>query len=67
MVYGNIINKIPLQKTSQLLMDLSKQKGMKFKKLDDKDLEDYFIKKNIDDGRKSGYTTREKVMNTLKK
>ena len=48
-------------------MDLSKQKGMKFKKLDDKDLEDYFIKKNIDDGRKSGYTTREKVMNTLKK
>lgn len=48
-------------------MDLSKQKGMKFKKLDDKDLEDYFIKKNIDDGRKSGYTTREKVMNALKK
>lgn len=55
------------KKTSQLLMDLSKQMGMKFKKLDDKDLEDYFIKKNIDDGRKSGYTTREKVMNALKK
>ena len=55
------------KRTSQLLMDLSKQMGMKFKKLDDKDLEDYFFKKNIDEGRKSGYTSREKVMNALKK
>jgi hypothetical protein len=55
------------KKTSQLLMDLSKEMGMKFKKLDDKDLEDYFIKKNIDEGRKSGYASREKVMNALKK
>ncbi len=40
---------------------------MKLKKLDDKDLEDYFIKKNIDEARKSGYASREKVMNALKK
>ncbi len=55
------------KKTSQLLMDLSKEMGMKYKKIDDKDLEDYFMKKSIDEGRKSGYTTREKVMNALKK
>ncbi len=55
------------KKASQLLMDLSKQMGMKFKKIDDKDLENYFIKKNIDEGRKSGYSSREKVMNALKK
>ncbi len=62
-----LIIKSRSKKTSQLLMDLSKQMGMKFKKIEDKDLEDYFIKKNIDDGRKSGYTSREKVMNALKK
>jgi hypothetical protein len=55
------------KKTSQLLMDLSKEMGVKYKKIDDKDLEDYFMKKSIDEGRKSGQTTREKVMNALKK
>jgi hypothetical protein len=55
------------KKTSQLLMDLSKEMGVKYKKIDDKDLEDYFIKRSIDEGRKSGYTTRDKVMNALKK
>jgi hypothetical protein len=55
------------KKTSQLLMDLSKEMGVKYKKIDDKDLEDYFMKKSIDEGRKSGHTTREKVMNALKK
>lgn len=55
------------KKTSKLLMDLSKEMGMKYKKVDDKDLEDYFMKKSIDEGRKSGLTTREKVMTTLKK
>ena len=55
------------KKTSQLLMDLSKEMGKKIKKIDDKDLEDYFMKKSIDEGRISGFTTREKVMNALKK
>ncbi len=55
------------KKTSQLLMDLSKEMGMKYKKINDKDLEDLFLKKGIDESRKSGYTTREKVMNALKK
>ena len=48
-------------------MDLSKEMGMKYKKISDKDLEDFFLKKRIDESRKSGYTTREKVMNALKK
>lgn len=39
---------------------------MKFEKIDDKDLEDYFLKKSIDEGRKSGQTSREKIMNALK-
>ena len=55
------------KKASQLLMDLSKEMGMKYKKINDKDLEDLFLKKGIDESRKSGYTTREKVMNALKK
>ena len=55
------------KKASQLLMDLSKEMGMKYKKISDKDVEDLFTKKDIDESRKSGYTTREKVMNALKK
>ena len=55
------------KKTSQLLKDLSKEMGMKFKQIDDKDLEDYFLKKSIDEGRKSGHTSKEKIMNALKK
>ena len=55
------------KKASQLLMDLSKEMGMKYKKISYKDLEDLFLKKGIDESRKSGHTTREKVMNALKK
>ncbi|MEI9959177.1 MAG: hypothetical protein WDM90_23340 [Ferruginibacter sp.] len=56
------------KKAFQLLMNLSKEMGRLSKKVSNKDLEGIFIKKSIDESRKSGgYVSREKVMTALKK
>ena len=55
------------KKASKLLMTLSKELGFKSKKIEDEEWEDFFLKKSIDEGRKSGYTTKAKVLKALRK
>lgn len=54
-------------KKTELLLKLSQELGLRSKKISIQDLEDLFLAKSIEEGIKSGDTSKEKVLKALKK
>ncbi len=48
------------RKKTELLLKLSQELGLRSKKISVEDLEDLFLSRSIEDGLKSGYTSKEK-------
>ncbi len=55
------------RKKTELLLKLSHEMGLRSKKISIDDMEDLFISRSIQEGIKSGYTSKEKVLKALKK
>ncbi len=55
------------KKKTDLLLKLSHEMGLRSKKISIQDAEDLFLSKSIQEGLKSGYTSKEKVLKALKK
>ena len=55
------------KKKTALLLKLSKEMGLRSKRISAADIEDLFLAQNIKEGLKSGYTSKEKVIKALKK
>lgn len=55
------------KRKTDLLLKLSQEMGLRSKKISIEDIEDFFLTKSIDEGIKSGYTSKEKVLKALKK
>jgi hypothetical protein len=55
------------KKAIELLVELSNQLNLKQKKLTKNELEDILIAESIKEGRKSGYTSKQRVLKALKK
>lgn len=55
------------KKTIDLLVELSKQLKLKPKRFSKSQLEDLLLVQSIDEGRKSGYASKQQVMKSLKK
>jgi len=55
------------RKTTDLLLKLTEELGLRSKKITLDDMEDLFLSRSIQDGIKSGYTSKEKVLKALKK
>lgn len=55
------------KETTRLFQQLSRQLHLRHKKLSKAETEDFLIARSIDDGRKSGYVTKSKVMKALAK
>jgi hypothetical protein len=55
------------KKTTKLLIELSRQLKLRHRKLSKGELEDFLLARSIDEGRKSGYVSKAKVLKTLNK
>ena len=55
------------RKKTELLLKLSYEMGLRSKKISIDDMENLFISRSIQEGIKSGYTSKEKVLKELKK
>jgi hypothetical protein len=55
------------KKAIDLLVELSRQLNLKQKKITKAELEDLFLAESIDEGRKSGYVSKQRVLKALKK
>jgi hypothetical protein len=55
------------KETTRLFLQLSKQLRLRHKKLTKTQVEDYLLARSIDEGRKSGYVSKAKVLKTLGK
>lgn len=55
------------KKTIDLLVELSRQLKLKPKRLSKSQLEDLLMVQSIDEGRKSGYISKQQVMKSLKR
>lgn len=51
----------------KLLLELSKQLKLKHKKFNKAQLEDFLLAQSINEGRKSGYVSKERVLKSLKR
>ena len=51
----------------KLLLELSRQLKVTHKKLSKSELEDFVLARLIDEGRKSGYTSKQAVLKILRK
>ncbi len=55
------------KKNIRLLLEISKELGIRAKKLSSIEKEDLAIAHSIEEGRKSGHSTKEKVLKALSK
>jgi metal-responsive CopG/Arc/MetJ family transcriptional regulator len=55
------------KETTRLLQQLSRQLHLRHKKLSKGEMEDFLLARSIDEGRKSGYVSKSKLLKTLKK
>lgn len=55
------------KETTRLFLQLSKQLSLRHKKLSKSEVEDFLLARSIDEGRKSGYVAKSKVMKSLSK
>ncbi|HEV8079778.1 MAG TPA: hypothetical protein VGP43_03630 [Chitinophagaceae bacterium] len=55
------------RKKTDLLLKLTEELGLRSKKISIDDMEDLFLSRSIQEGIKSGYTSKEKVLKALKK
>lgn len=55
------------RKKTDLLLKLTEELGLRSKKITVDDMEDLFLSRSIQEGIKSGYTSKEKVLKALKK
>lgn len=55
------------KETTRLFLQLSKQLSLRHKKLSKSEVEDFLLARSIDEGRKSGYAAKSKVMKSLSK
>ncbi len=55
------------KKKTALLLKLSREMGLRSKRVSAADIEDLFIVQSIKEGLKSGYTSKDKVLKALRK
>ena len=55
------------KKKTELLLKLSREMGLRSKRVSAADIEDLFIVQSIKEGLKSGYTSKDKVLKALRK
>ncbi len=55
------------RRKTELLLKLTEELGLRSKKISLDDMEDIFLSRSIQEGIKSGYTSKEKVLKALKK
>ncbi len=55
------------KETTKLLMELSRQLRLRHKKMNKSAIEDFLFAHSIDEGRKSGYVSKAKVLKSLSK
>ena len=55
------------KRKTDLLLKLTEELGLRSKKISIDDMEDLFLSRSIQEGIKSGYTSKEKVLKALKK
>lgn len=55
------------KKKTELLLKLSREMGLRSKRVSAADIEDLFIVQSIKEGLKSGYTSKAKVLKALRK
>ena len=55
------------KKAIELLIELSRQLKLKQKKLSKAEVENFLLAESINEGRKSGYVSKQTVLKTLKK
>ncbi len=55
------------RKKTDLLLKLTEELGLRSKKISIEDMEDLFLSRSIQEGIKSGYTSKEKVIKALKR
>ncbi len=55
------------KKKTELLLKLSREMGLRSKRVSAADIEDLFIIQSIKEGLKSGYTSKAKVLKALRK
>ncbi len=55
------------RKKTDLLLKLTEELGLRSKKISVEDIEDLFLGKSIQEGIKSGYTSKENVLKALRK
>lgn len=55
------------KRKTELLLKLTEELGLRSKKISVDDMEDLFLTRSIQEGIKSGYTSKEKVLKALKK
>ncbi|HEY8690210.1 MAG TPA: hypothetical protein VIM07_13325 [Chitinophagaceae bacterium] len=62
-----IIIETKSRKKTDLFLKLSQELGLRSKKNSIDDMEDLFLSRSIQEGIKSGYTSKEKVLKALRK
>ena len=55
------------KETTKLLVNLSRQLKLRHKKFTKTELEDYLLARSIDEGRKTGYVSKARVLKALGK
>jgi hypothetical protein len=55
------------KETTKLFLELSRQLQLRHRKLSKSEVEDFLIARSIDEGRKSGYVSKSKVLKALSK
>ena len=55
------------KETTKLFLELSKQLRLRHKKLSKSAVEDFLLARSIDEGRKSGYISKARVLKSLRK
>ncbi len=55
------------KETTKLFQQLSRQLQLRHKKLNRSEVEDFLLARSIDEGKKSGYVSKVKILKTLNK